>query len=225
MLKKYKLYSKIHRIKQIPLRFLRFKRPKWQHLQKILLQSSKKIRSVKFLRRNQSFVLGNFNSIYISLKRWRRLDRFYKERLELKTRIALLYKIRVNKLKTKVKRENYLTNIYKSYFILTSMMCHAHLARSVREAQKKIEARGIKVNNKYIIKNCLLNKGDKVLILPFLGTFKHLTKIHSYNLFLFPHLEIDIYSQSIFVVKSLSDLSLEDASFLTIEKINLESAY
>lgn len=226
---KYKGYEKATIIfERFPLRVLKFKRPKWKKVQKLILYR-KKSRVVKknvlkkLFREPENRLFDTFVN-YLDPYTWDRIKKYYENGRKIRTSILKLFdKTLVAKSFKRFLRRSkssflatdvYLKMIIKPEYRLNILIWRLGFFRSSYQACQAINEKRVYVNDRCVSKSTLLCKGDVITFSP---SYKQsnlvIQKIR--DSFLEPKsvltfLEVDYYSNSVVIVKGLSDLSTED---------------
>jgi ribosomal protein S4 len=235
--KKYKIILKSKRvIENFPLKLKRLKRSKW----KLFLNKNKyrfKIKRYKF----KDFSLKSYPT-----KRFRfvRMKRYYKESLVKRTHLHQMYdnsfcfntlrkkKVLLNKLKYfDLVKSILIERIFNLKILLWSL----HFFTSTKQAAQFIDCNYIFVNNKNVRSNYLLKLGDIITFCPSIFRKKRLKKKHvdlsrkfkAYKMYpkLHSYLEIDFYTCSVVVLKTLDTFTTEDFSCLFSRSFNIGYVY
>ena len=220
---KYKGYNHLAQsFAQFPLRILKFKTTKWKKLQKSLSSSS----NIKKFNENLS--------IKVSYKMWDKVSNYYKEGNRLKNIIFYLYDKSVSSsyFKSVLKnssskiRNMYLFTLLKPTFRLDILLWKANFFSSSYHARQYISNGDVLVNKRSVLGNFFLSKGD---VISFSEKFdsllinpKKLKLKNSIGDFILTFVEIDYYTNTIVVVKNLSELTVYDFYLLLMESYNLK---
>jgi ribosomal protein S4 len=236
---KYKIY-KVSGVclKKFPLRILKFRRPKWNNLQKLLKTNLIASRSFK---QNKSFFgkkkikssLINSFLIKTDLKRWARIKSYYKTGFKYKNVLQNIFdcSIKFNFFKKKSKnlslKKDYILNylVYPN-FRMDILLWNLNFFSSSFQARQVINNHDILLNGKKVKANVFVTKGDII-------TFKNTTlegfeynkiveRISKDKKFL-TFVEIDYYTKTIIILKDYKELSLEDLYLLVTEYLNLKN--
>ena len=226
---KYKGYEKATIIfERFPLRVLKFKRPKWKKVQKLILYRKKsrvvkKNVSKKLFIEPENRLFDTFVN-YLDPYTWDRIKKYYENGRKIRTSILKLFdKTLVAKSFKRFLRRSkssflatdvYLKMIIKPEYRLNILIWRLGFFRSSYQACQAINEKRVYVNDRCVSKSTLLCKGDVITFSP---SYKQsnlvIQKIR--DSFLEPKsvltfLEVDYYSNSVVIVKGLSDLSTED---------------
>jgi len=221
---KYKKIPKLDRFSypQFPLRILRFQRPKWKKFQKSALN---------FQKSNCTFV--NPLTLKLSYKQWEKVQNYYKAGIQIKRKIIALFDdsikitcVRKNLLKkTKLNNNIFLSTLVKPEFRLDILLWRLCLFSSSFSARQSINNKQITVNNKFVAGNFFLKKGDIIsfdsesfLKINLSSNFSRIYTQQKYCTFV----EVDVYSQTLVVVKDLKDLTSDDFNFFINEYVDLK---
>jgi ribosomal protein S4 len=234
---KYKVY-KVSGIcsKKFPLRILKFRRPKWGNLQKLLKNSLVTQRRFK-----QSFVgkkksknsLINIFLIKKDLKRWAKVKSYYKIGVKYKNILHNIFdhSIRFNFFKKKsrnlsLKKDLILNYLVYPNFRMDILLWNLNFFSSSFQARQVINNHDILLNGKKVKSNTFVTKGDII-------TFKSTsTENYTYNQIVerfsktnkfLTFVEIDYYTKTIVILKDYKELSLEDLYLLITEYLDLKN--
>jgi hypothetical protein len=242
--KRYTPYLRLGttRFRRVNLRILKFKRPKWGRLKKALNSYINKRSRKPFFLKNKNkkgkfqvkrrvrlhslYPIYNSGYIYSSTERWARLSRFYKESLATRTALVVLYNRKIPKaakIHDRLARQNYI--ISSNFYEITSLLLLLGFCSSFRDSRRRIDLKLVNKNSQVITRSCALKAGDAVEYCRLMTDFKTNFKRFSFMPLILPHLEIDLYSQSAFVVVGQEHLTFEHISFLTVENLSIETAH
>jgi ribosomal protein S4 len=238
---KYKGYEKATIIfERFPLRVLKFKRPKWKKVQKLILYRKKsravKKNLLKKLSREPENRLFDAFVNYLDPYTWDRIKRYYENGRKIRTSILRLFDKTLvaksfKKFLRRSKKSFEVTNVYlkmivKPEYRLNILIWRLGFFRSSYEACQAINEKRVYVNSRCVSKSTLLCKGDVITFGP---SYKQsnlvIQKIR--DSFLIPQsvltfVEIDYYSNSVVIVKGLSDLSTEDLYLMAKDHYSLK---
>lgn len=119
-------------------------------------------------------------------------------------------------------RDSYIKNIYNDSFCLKGVTSSFYFFNSPRDVKDKLKAGMISINDKRIIKYTNLTKGDIVKVDSTIVDIKKNMKALFSNYVLPSHLESDIYSQTIVMIKDKSMTSQDDYHLISLEYINAQ---
>jgi ribosomal 50S subunit-recycling heat shock protein len=224
-LNKYKNFSKLDRISfsQIPLRIMRFKRPKWVRLQKQLLNT-------------QRAELSFFNPLTLktSFKQWDKSKNYYKSGIQIKKKLMTLFDsaVNINSVKKQIltkknkSKEIFLHGFLKHEFRADILLWRLNFFSSSFAARQSINECEIKLNNKNFLCNKILKKGDLISFHSYKSNSNFhlnsiLNKIYSNPRFC-SFVEVDFYTKTIIIVKDLEELTQDDFNFLINEYFDLK---
>jgi ribosomal protein S4 len=220
-MRSYNKYKKLQYIKKItfsfPIRTKNFKRTKWKQLQKKILFLSKcKPKIYNILQRRHLY------------KKWKKLQFSFKNSLNLKISVFRLFQNHLNnKLFNKslfIKKcsnlEFFSNVLAKNEFRIDLLLWKLHLFESSYAARLAINNNYIHVNSKTISGNFYLKKGDIVSFNKSFNLKKNLKNLIQYK-YLLTFIEIDYYSNTIIILKSYSNLNLEDFFLLNYKFFDL----
>ena len=242
---KYKGYDKLFSVfEKFPLRIKKFKSTKWKKIQKFLqskiFKTSKPLKRVnakypgKKTRRRKSFL--NNLLVKVNIRSWYRVEKYYENGRRIKNVVSSLFdkslptkffrrSLNVCKKSSRV-TEVYSNTLLKPEFILNILLWRLNFFRSTYQASQAISEKKIYVNGKSIKGNFLLSRGDVVTFCQTCNV-KNLTMKKFRSSFLFskivsPFIEVDYYSNTIVILKSVEDLGLEDFYTLVRDSYSLK---
>lgn len=222
---KYKGYNQLAQVpERFALRILKFKNTKWKKIQTIL---SKSLKNKKSFNENLS--------MKVPYKMWEKINNYYKDGNKLKNLVFNLYDkavspsyfrsvFKTQSQSSKIKNM-YLNLMIKPEFRLDILLWKLNFFKSSYHSRQAINENKITVNNKFVLGNFFLSKGDVV-------SFEKDFDVNLFNLqknqndnslgdTVFSFVEIDYYSNSIVVVKDLKELTVDDFYLLIHESYNL----
>ena len=223
---KYKKISKLDNSlsPRISLRVLKFRRPKWKKVQKGLITTFKGSKSFV-----NPMILKN------SYQHWDKVKNYYRDGIQFKTRVLSMYdnsftinffkkEILLNKKKTI--KDTLLFGFIKPEFRIDILLWRLNFFSSSFQARQSINEGEIKLNNKKILGNVFLKKGD---IISF-SSCKSLSSSNITNIFskLFNNdifctfIEVDFYTQTIVIIKNFEELTADDFSLFLTEYFDLK---
>ncbi len=215
---KYKIHNKIDIISKFPLRILKFKRPKWQHLKDTFLY-----------KQNLGKELIDITSIKNDFKVWDKVSKAYKERLKSYSFVSasLNNSIRVKKLKqevhAKLRKDLYAKIYFENFYKPCTLVWLANFFASSFEARQKISSKSLFVNDKLATPNSFLVKGDIISITDSKVKIDNIIKKYNLNFSILTNIEVDYYTQNIIVVKDIAHLSEEDYYLLCLDYVNIQN--
>jgi len=213
-------YKKIVSLRQslsrLPSRILRFQRPKWKFLQKSLVSNSRS--SEKF---------NSFLTIKSNFKNWDRVSDYFREGIALKRLLEASFDYAVPRSFFKKifssKKEKKTFNILKSCLIaplfrLDILLFRLYFFSSSYQARQYINEGLVLVDNKKVSANFTLEKGSVISIVDSKLKKDLKLKILSNRIMndtsYLSFVEIDPYTKTIVVVKSFSEISLDDLNLI-----------
>lgn len=219
---KYKNISRYFFLNKISKRVFNFKKSKWNFtkflLDKYFINQSKKKHNFFWIKK--SFLLQ------INFKRWIKVKHFYANSCKEKKVFSILFdgsiksrRFRSSILKTYSRFSELIQSRISHYFRVDFLLCFLLLFDSPFQARQFINNGNLILNNKKIISNIYVKKGD---ILQFVNFEKKELILQDridrsffpFNKFFFFFIEVDYYTNTIVVVKSLKDFSQNDLKFL-----------
>jgi len=218
-LNKYKLHGNFASAsKKLPLRIVKFNRPKWAKI---------KNKVVRF--KKQPFVNVLINKL--PFKSISRVKKYYKVKLQTKKYIASLFDNTINLKKSvnlKLKKDLICAYLVKPLFRIDILLWYLNYFSSSFESRQNINNKKVFVNKESIKANYFIKKGD-IISLNFKLSFE---KNHTYNSIkkkyvpnkmFFSFLEYDYYTNTIIVLKDLKDLTIEDLRLLIEESMKVKN--
>jgi ribosomal protein S4 len=202
--KKYKSWSKVVSSGFFPLRVLKFKKTKWKKTKKNLLRI-----------KNTNLFLDHTIKV-LKTKSWDRIKSYYKNELRFNLSLKQRYDCKLPNQKQYLNQklffvQNYLKIEYRLDFLLYTL----NFFSSLYEARQYIKNGCILINARVNVSECtLLQKGDVVSVLK---KNAYLPLIIKKEL-KFSFLEIDYYTQTFVIIKSLNNISLQDIIYNFNEK-------
>jgi len=223
---KYKGHNNIGRsFERFPLRILNFKTSKWKKVQE---------RYSKAFWKKKIFV--NTLLIKLSYRKWDKLSNYYRDGNRLKNSIINLFDksfsssyfkkvLRSSSFYSKMS-EMYLYFLIKPEFRIDILLWKLNFFSSSYEARQAINENKVSVNDKYIYSNYYLLKGDVISFnnkfdMKFLNIVQNRNKSLSISTVL-SFVEVDYYSNTIVIVKSVKDLTADDFYLLIRSSYNLK---
>lgn len=230
---KYKSYDKLSSIfEKFPLRILKFKSTKWKKIQKMLtfkilrlkerFKRSKRSRAFSKPRRKKFF----FDSFLtkVSLKTWYRVEKYYENGRRIKSAVSNMFdkslptryfrKVLLLSKKASDVRHVYSDALLKPEFRLDILLWRLKFFESSYQACQAIDEKRVLVNGKQVNGNFFLSKGD---VISFSWDYKLdnlcMRAVRANTLFskvILTFVEVDYYSNTIIVIKSIKDLGPED---------------
>lgn len=144
---------------------------------------------------------------------------------KIQSHLKLKYLLNQNKMVTRQEckdRDLYIKNIYNDKFCIKGVTSSFYFFNTASEIKDKVKGGLILINNKKFINYDNLKRGDVVKIdSQALDLKKNIKAVFS-NYSIPSHLEADIYSQSIVMVKDHSMTSQQDYHLISLEYINAQ---
>ena len=233
---KYKTFFILgSKIKRFPLRILRFKRPKWLFIKKLLVRALKKRiykTGNRFKKKNKKEICLPVNLFRKKSSKtfWERLKKNYKNCLFSKKTWSNSYDNNINedlikrKLKKKDKKKDYLNFFFLFFeFRVDLLLWNLNYFSTTYEACIQIRNGLILVNGLKIDCNTYLQKGD---IITFVNSKMKIEKnFQKYNVnhkIFTGIVEIDYYTNTIVILKSYTSSGVADFSLLSTEYIDVK---
>jgi len=208
---KYKIYKQLKYIPidNLPSRILKFKRPCWKIVQKLNTKALIKTRTVR------KKVFSNNTTFLNSVKKWYQLNKKFSVNLLLKRQyyqqfgFALglkFFKKYIFLKNSKISKSLVSYFLIKPKFRLDILLYFLNFFSSISMAQQEIIKKKISVNNTVVFPNYFLKKGD---VITFDRKFINSVQINVKKK-VFSFLEIDYYTKTIVIIKSLDELTEND---------------
>lgn len=222
---KYKKYSNLKDLSpNIPSRILRFQRPKWKNFQKKLAT----------LNKNSNFFINPF-IIKTSNKYWEKSTDNFRNEFQLKRFLINSFdsSVKISNLKKslkvsskKITKELLINYLVKPLFRLDILLTRLYLFSSSYQARQFISNGSVKVNNKKVLGNFSVSKGD-IISFDFSNFNKNLdfsTVVTTFlnNELFYSFVEIDFYTKTLIILKNPQDLILEDLNLLIINHFDIQ---
>jgi ribosomal protein S4 len=181
-------------------------------------------------RSRKKMVVVNPFLVTKPLKFLGRRKRYYKNSLETKTTLLnrygnfiSFYKLRRND--CRLKRHNILNYLIKPYYQINILLANLHFFSTPFQASQEIFNKNVLVNGKNIQFNISLKKGDVITFSrkSSFRYFKCFLQSYSFDNSLFSFVEVDYETETVIVIKNLSELSLEDFHLLIKDFFNLKN--
>lgn len=218
-LNKYKIHGNFASAsKKLPLRIVKFNRPKWAKIKNKVVRIKK-----------QPFVNVLINKL--PFKSISRVKKYYKVKLQTKKYISSLFDNTINFKKNssfKLKKDLICAYLVKPLFRIDILLWYLNYFSSSFESRQNINSKKVLVNEETIKANYFIKKGD-IISLNFRLSFE---KSHTYNSIkkkyvpnkmFFSFLEYDYYTNTIIVLKDLKDLTIEDLRLLIEESMKVKN--
>lgn len=237
---KYKIYKVSGTcLKKFPLRILKFRRPKWGFLQKLLksnLSSQNIFKQTKYngfsKKKIKSTLIDNF-LIKKDLKRWSKVKTYYKTGFKYKNVLQNVFdrSIKFSFLKKKsknlvLKKDLILNYLIYPNFRLDILLWNLNFFASSFQARQAINNSGVLLNGKRIKANSFVTKGDIITFKKTINEmyiFNEIVEKFSKNKIFLTFVEVDYYTKTIVVLKDYKELSVEDLYLLITEYIDLKN--
>ncbi len=212
ILQRYKKYSKnFFPLFSLPKeKILKFHRPKWKKVQKILLKKEKKI------------VFKNHSIVHNCLKRWDRQRSFFRTKLNLKKSFQNIFfnavdniylkKLFINK-KFKTYSQIVQDSLFKTEYRIDILLWRLNFFRSWFLTGNEIKNNIVLLNNRKLTFIHFLKCGDIVYI-PRCLLIKFLKK-STRPAIMYTFIEVDYYTNTIIIIKDLKYLNKKDFFLLT----------
>lgn len=226
---KYKGYEKATIIfERFPLRVLRFKRPKWKKIQKLVLYRKKtRVFKRSVLKKSFREPANRFFDAFVNYLdpySWYRVKKYYENGRRIrssvlksfdKTLVAKAFRMCLKRSKRSFQVDDtYLKIVVKPEYKLDILLWRLGFFRSSYQTCQAINEKRVYVNSICVKKSTFLRKGDIVTFNPFRKQDNFVIQkvkssfLKSQSILTF--VEVDYYSSSIIIIKDLDDLGLED---------------
>lgn len=233
---RYHKYSKINFfLNSIPLRILKFKRPKWKRVQKKLkyfLFSQRKVKK-KNLKNKKRIIWRKKKKIffnYLKIKKTRfffdKYKKIFKKGLQLKSswhvytgNLFKNKKLKKKVIKNKIIKE--LQMFLKPLFRIDLLLWKLNISKSRIESKLLILNGLISINNiKIFDEKIYIRQGDIIFIDP------KICRLKSYKIKRFQYpLEVDFYSNTLLISKNFQSTNVIDYAFLKFDVIPYRKLY
>ena len=196
-------------------KILKFHRPKWIKVQKVILKN-------KFKKKDNKIKFKYFWKAFCEKMRWGKASQIYRNQLSFKKTFQTLFLNSVSNsyLKKKVFRAdvNFLPNqsfLYKLEYRLDILLLRLGMFKNSPLIKQNLQKTKIIVNNQESKTIVNLVKGDIISIHTFINAICN-AKLEDLRI-LTPFIEIDYYSNKIVIVKDLQELTNKDFLLLSRE--------
>jgi ribosomal protein S4 len=222
---KYKIYSQSSSISEVfHQRLFNFKRPKWKKVQKNLaqLKSSKRFLSNSFCIKNTYKVWDKTKNYFKQgVKARNNFNAYFDNSVTTKHLITTL-----KNSKNMVSQQILLDCLIKPEYRVDILLWRLKFFNSSYQARQAINNKLILVNGKYVSSNLFLKRGDLVTFVDSIG-LNHLNlnnnrKYLTLSKTILTFAEVDFYTNTIVIVKDLSELHLEDIHLLNADFYDLK---
>jgi ribosomal protein S4 len=222
---KYKIYSQSSMTSEVfHQRLFNFKRPKWKKIQKNLIQIKS---SKRFL--SNSFCIKN------TYKVWDKIKNYYKQGVKARNNFNAYFdnSVTTKHLTTSLKKSKNLVNqrilldcLIKPEYRVDILLWRLKFFNSSYQARQAINNKLVLVNGKYVAANLFLRRGDLITFIDSIN-LSHLNlnsnrKYLTSSKTIFTFVEVDFYTNTIIIVKDLSELNLEDIHLLNTDFYDLK---
>lgn len=238
---KYKGYEKTTIIfERFPLRILRFKRPKWKKIQKLILYRRKSRSVKKSVPKRLAKEPENkfFDALinYLDPYTWYKVKKCYENGQKIRSSILKLFdKTLVAKSFSKcLKRggksfqvdDTYLKLLVKPEYKLDILLWRLGFFKSSYQSCQAINEKRVFINNICVKKSTFLRKGDLVTFSPFYKQDNLVIQKVKTNFLksqsILTFVEVDYYSNVIIIIKDLNDLGIEDLYLIIKDNYGLK---
>jgi ribosomal protein S4 len=218
---KYQIFNKISILPtHIPLRILKFKRPKWKRVQKIITTLIHK-KKLNFITKKKIL-----NPIFLkkTYKNWTKIKTKYKESLLLKRSVYSLFDFNLNKkslftFKNNEAKTTFLFFFMKLEFKIENLLWRLNFLNSCYTIKQLLNSGLILINLKKKKNNYILKKGD---IITFSKKLNFFTNNFLITKKLFSFLEIDYYSTTIIILKNYNEITIEESTLFFAKFYNIK---
>lgn len=193
---------------------------------KSLLNFSEKLKNKKIFSHFSSFSKTKIQDkfkVYVTRGRFSYLSSLSRDKRQ--SRLKLKYLLNQTNMVTRQKckdRDLFIKTIYNDNFCVRGVTSSFYFFHSLRDIKDKIKAKKLLINNKNRIKYDSLSKGDIIKVNSKALKIKKNINAFFLNYSLPSHLEVDIYSQSIVMIKDKSTTIQEDYHLMSLEYINVQ---
>jgi ribosomal protein S4 len=217
---KYKVHSNYNSsTTKLPLRILKFNRPKWDSIKKKLLFKQK-------LLSTKRTEFANVLVKNVPFKTISRCKRYFKNKLQIKKYVLSLFNdpfFPKGTKNIKLKKELLISYLVEPLYKLDTLLWYLDYVSSSLEARQSINNSVVLVNNKSVKSNYSVKKGDTICILTKTSDFNMKSSNYISNNMQLCFLEVDYYSNNIIIVKDLFELTTDDLSLLVEKNIAVNS--
>ncbi len=161
--------------------------------------------------------------VYVNRGRFSYLSSLSRDKRQ--SSLKLKYLLNQNNMVTRQKckdRDLFIKNIYNDNFCLKGVTSSFYFFNSLRDVKDKIKSKIVLINDKNALRYDNLMKGDIIRVESSALDIKKNMKALFSNYSLPSHLESDIYSQSIVMLKDKSITTQEDYHLISLEYINVQ---
>lgn len=187
-------------------------------------------------KRLKRFNFFKIDNICASFKKFENRKFFFKKKLIMRRNLNqwIDNTIKLNSIKKsfslskKFKFDNltfFKNTILKLEFNLSILLFRLNLFSSIYAAQKIIDKGFVLVNSKKVSHNYCLKNGDIITITPFSNNINLILKKQIKTVNYIPFIEIDLYTNTIIIIKDLKELSFEDTALIITKHFNLPELY
>lgn len=225
---KYKKFNSSNGIivKKVPLRILKFRRPKWSSLQKNLIRKAAK-RKVLI----DPFVTKS------TFKSWERVQKYYKKGFQNRNMLCSIYDssikfktLRKNLPSKGLKKKDIISHyLIKPQYKLDILLWTLYFFPTVYAARQTISNRQVLLNGRSVKSNLLLKKGDVISFKSWEKKndlfFNESTKKYYLSEKFITFLEVDYYTKTIVILKNFDELSSKDKYILIADFVQLKNLH
>jgi len=225
---KYKKFNSSNGIivKKVPLRILKFRRPKWSSIQKNLIRKSTK-RKVLI----DPFVTKS------TFKSWERVQKYYKKGFQNRNMLCSIYDssikfktLRKNLPSKGLKKKSIISHyLIKPQYKLDILLWTLYFFPTVYAARQKISNRQVLLNGRSVKSNLLLKKGDIISFKSWEKKndlfFNESAKKYYLSEKFITFLEVDYYTKTIVILKNFDELSSKDKYILISDFVQLKNLH
>ncbi len=218
-LNKYKLHENfVSGLRKLPLRVLKFKRPKWASIKK-------KLRIKRFVWKFNKKVWQRprfVNLLKICIKKKFYMNKVFSIKLQTKKYVSSLYDNTVKATwdnKEKFRKNSICNIIAKPMYRMDIILWYLNFFSSASAAKHFLNSKKALVNNKPVGSNYILKQGDVLSFdlpdcIQTINSYKKIKSKFLKSRHLFPYLEYDYYSNTFFVLKSWNQLTQNDLTLM-----------
>lgn len=218
-LNKYKLHENFASgLRKLPLRVLKFKRPKWASIKKKL-----KVKRFVWKFNKRTWKKPRFvNLLKIGIKKKFYMNKVFGIKLQTKKYISSLYdnSVKVAWNNDEKFRKNSICNVIaKPMYRVDILLWYLNFFSSAAASKQFINSKKTFVNNKVVGSNYILKQGDMLSFdlpgcIESFNSYRNIKSKFLKSRHLFPYLEYDYYSNTFLVLKSWNQLTENDLTLM-----------
>jgi ribosomal protein S4 len=218
-LNKYKLHENFASgLRKLPLRILKFKRPKWASIKKKFKIKRFVWKFNKRIWKKPRFI----NLLKIGIKKKFYMNKVFSIKLQTKKYISSLYDNSVKVTwdnKEKFRKNSICNVIAKPMYRVDILLWYLNFFSSAAASKQFINSKKAFVNNKVVGSNYILQQGDMLSFdlpdcIQSVNSYRTIKSKFSKNRHFFPYLEYDYYSNTFLVLKNWNQLTENDLTLM-----------